>query len=109
MNGLTITLVYHQVDIAHYGRSVLMLLCIRCYFRTHPIFLDFEVTSLSTLPNVTAVVSRSFAGNIATNRPGHPNDTIFFWGFEKENGSLTSWPYHSNEPWLIWLNGGPGA
>lgn len=36
-------------------------------------------------------------------RAGHPNDTLFFWAFEKENGSLTT---DSDEPWAIWLNGG---
>ncbi len=40
-------------------------------------------------------------------RPGHPNNTLFFWGFEKENGSLTAGDgERSNEPWGIWLNGG---
>ncbi|KII95448.1 hypothetical protein PLICRDRAFT_34311 [Plicaturopsis crispa FD-325 SS-3] len=69
----------------------------------------FEVTS--PLPNVTTgSLSRSFAGNIATDRAGHPNDTLFFWGFEKENGSLSAGAgERENEPWLIWLNGGPGS
>ena len=50
---------------------------------------------------------RSFAGNIAIDRPGHPNDTLFFWAYEKTNGSLTN--IDNDEPWGIWLNGGPGA
>jgi carboxypeptidase D len=63
---------------------------------------DFEVKD--PLPNVTFPLPRSFAGNIAVNRPNHPNDTLFFWGFEKSNGSLTS--NSSTDPWGIWLNGG---
>ncbi|KDQ51766.1 hypothetical protein JAAARDRAFT_40793 [Jaapia argillacea MUCL 33604] len=68
----------------------------------------YEVTR--PLPNVTFPLSRSFAGNMAVNRPGHPNDTLFFWGFEKDAGSLTA-PAGDrvDEPWLIWLNGGPGS
>ena len=64
---------------------------------------DFEV-STEQLPNVTwQLDGRSFAGNIGVQRAGHPNDTLFFWAFEKDNGSLTA---SSNEPWGIWLNGG---
>ncbi|TDL23044.1 alpha/beta-hydrolase [Rickenella mellea] len=65
----------------------------------------YEVTA--PLPNVTFPLPRSFAGNIPVNRPGHPNDTLFFWGFEKKNGSLTV--QSSTDPWLIWLQGGPGS
>ncbi|KAF8217978.1 Alpha/Beta hydrolase protein [Mycena galopus ATCC 62051] len=67
----------------------------------------FEVTSL--LPNLTnaGTLTRSFAGNVAVNRANHPNDTLFFWGFEKTNGSLTG--SSTTDPWIIWLNGGPGS
>ncbi|KAF5315989.1 hypothetical protein D9758_018113 [Tetrapyrgos nigripes] len=65
----------------------------------------FEVTD--SLPNVTFPLARSFAGNIPVDRKGHPNDTLFFWAFEKQNGSLTA--DQSTEPWGIWLNGGPGS
>ncbi|KAJ7202096.1 alpha/beta-hydrolase [Mycena pura] len=65
----------------------------------------FEVTE--SLPNITQPLTRSFAGNVGVNRDGHPNATLFFWAFEKTNGSLTS--DTSTEPWIIWLNGGPGA
>ena len=34
---------------------------------------------------------------------------MFFWAFEKENGSLTAKAGESNEPWGLWLNGGPGS
>ncbi|KAK0488998.1 Alpha/Beta hydrolase protein [Armillaria novae-zelandiae] len=68
----------------------------------------FEVTE--PLPNVTFDVSRSFAGNIGVQREGHPNNTLFFWAFEKEEGSLTADANGSStEPWGIWLNGGPGS
>ncbi|KAI8996599.1 alpha/beta-hydrolase [Trametes punicea] len=68
----------------------------------------FEVKG--PLPNVTWPISRNFAGNIPVNRAGHPNDTLFFWAFEKEKGSLTARANErSNEPWGIWLNGGPGS
>ena len=68
-------------------------------------FTDFQVTD--PLPNVTFPTTRSFAGNIAVDRPGHPNATLFFWAYEKANGTLTA--PESTEPWGIWLNGGPGG
>ncbi|KZP13602.1 alpha/beta-hydrolase, partial [Athelia psychrophila] len=54
----------------------------------------FEVTK--PLPNVTEPIARSFAGNILTT---------------KKEGSLTQKAGYAidEEPWLIWLNGGPGA
>ncbi|EIW58496.1 alpha/beta-hydrolase [Trametes versicolor FP-101664 SS1] len=68
----------------------------------------FEVKD--TLPNVTFPLAHSFAGNVAVNRPGHPNNTLFFWALEKENGSLTvGADDRSDVPWGIWLNGGPGS
>ncbi|KAF9525357.1 Alpha/Beta hydrolase protein [Crepidotus variabilis] len=68
----------------------------------------FEVTD--QLPNVTFPVSQSYAGNIPVNRDGHPNSTLFFWGFEKSPGSLTASAARNNqEPWGVWLNGGPGS
>ncbi|KAJ7576927.1 alpha/beta-hydrolase, partial [Mycena floridula] len=68
----------------------------------------FQVTE--PLPNVTSPIARNFAGNLPVERPGHPNDTLFFWAFEKEQGSLTAAAGEKSEdPWLIWLNGGPGS
>ncbi|OBZ74243.1 Serine carboxypeptidase-like 21 [Grifola frondosa] len=68
----------------------------------------FEVTE--PLPNVTFDIGRNWAGNIPVQRAGHPNNTLFFWAFEKENGSLTAAANERNdEPWGIWLNGGPGS
>ena len=69
---------------------------------------DFEVKD--ALPNVTVPLPRSFAGSISTNRAGHANDSLFFWGFEREKGSLTAAAHERvEEPWIIWLNGGPGS
>ena len=62
---------------------------------------DFQVKD--ALPNVSFPLGRNWAGNIPVGRPNQPNDTLFFWGFEKENGSFTA---NSTEPWGIWLNGG---
>ncbi|KAJ7890888.1 alpha/beta-hydrolase [Mycena olivaceomarginata] len=66
----------------------------------------FEVTD--PLPNVTFPLARNFAGNVGVNRADHPNATLFFWGFEKLNGSLTDVAFEA-DPWIIWLNGGPGS
>ncbi|KAJ7354412.1 alpha/beta-hydrolase [Mycena albidolilacea] len=70
----------------------------------------FEVTD--KLPNITSTLPRNFAGNIPVNRAGHPNNTLFFWAFEhtSKNGSLTAPADASNtDPWIIWLQGGPGS
>ncbi|KAJ7111801.1 Alpha/Beta hydrolase protein [Mycena epipterygia] len=64
----------------------------------------FEVTE--PLENVTWPLPRNWAGSISTHTVGSPNNTAFFWGFEKSNGSLAD--TDSNEPWMIWLAGGPG-
>ncbi|KAH0836523.1 Alpha/Beta hydrolase protein [Lanmaoa asiatica] len=64
----------------------------------------FQVTD--SLPNVTWPLARNWAGNIPVQRDGHPNDTLFFWAFESSNGSFTA---TGDEPWGIWLNGGPGS
>jgi carboxypeptidase D len=66
---------------------------------------DFQVTQ--PLPNVSFPLARNWAGNIAVDRVGFPNDTLFFWAWERENGSLTAGAGdRSGEPWGIWLNGG---
>ncbi|KAJ3761692.1 alpha/beta-hydrolase, partial [Lentinula raphanica] len=64
----------------------------------------FEVAE--SLPNVTWNSPRSFAGSISTETPEMPNNTLFFWGFEKFNGSITM--KNSSDPWMIYLAGGPG-
>ena len=67
------------------------------------LLLDYLVED-NSLPNVTFPLARSWAGNIPVDRANHPNDTLFFWAFEHEKGSLTS--NTTDEPWAIWLNGG---
>jgi hypothetical protein len=57
--------------------------------------LDFLVKD--HLPNATFSIQSSYAGNLPVNRPGHPNDTLFFWAFEKTNGSLTRATNNSDE------------
>ncbi|KAJ7200472.1 Alpha/Beta hydrolase protein [Mycena haematopus] len=73
----------------------------------------FEVPT-TKLPNITGAntLPRNFAGNIPVNRAGHPNDTLFFWAFEHAGkpGSLTAPANERNtDPWIIWLQGGPGS
>ncbi|KAJ6483116.1 alpha/beta-hydrolase [Mycena sanguinolenta] len=64
----------------------------------------FEVTDPPE--NVTWPLPRNWAGSISTRTVGNENNTAFFWGFEKTNGSLTD--TNSTEPWMIFLAGGPG-
>ncbi|KAF5358649.1 hypothetical protein D9758_007744 [Tetrapyrgos nigripes] len=73
----------------------------------------FRVTG--NLANVTRKSTlTSYAGNIGVNRPDHPNNTLWFWAFERSSeggkGSLSAAAgERQDEPWVIWLNGGPGA
>jgi len=88
--------------------------------------LNLDYLVKDPMPNVTFPLQRSFAGSVPVNRPGHPNNTLFFYAFEKSNGSLTnqrdltspwakkirSWrdvDYRNLSRWIIWLNGGPGS
>ena len=92
-----------QVDLARNGNHVRSHACIQVIIiLTLILNSDFEV--VQPLPNVSFPLGRSWAGNVPVDRPGHPNNTLFFWAFEKENGSLTA--EGSTEPWGIWLNGG---
>lgn len=61
----------------------------------------------NSLLNLSFEPPSSYAGNIQTARPGHDDDSLFFWAFEKQSGSLVN--ATSTDPWLIWLNGGPGS
>lgn len=63
---------------------------------------DFKVNNSQL--NLSFDPPSSYAGNIQTARPGHADDTLFFWAFETTTGSLINTT--SGDPWLIWLNGG---
>lgn len=66
---------------------------------------DFRVKD--DLPGIDFDLGQNYAGNIDVQRDKHPNDTLFFWGFEKDNGSLTAEAgERSMEPWAVWLQGG---
>ncbi|KAI0688707.1 alpha/beta-hydrolase [Cytidiella melzeri] len=68
----------------------------------------FEVPS--RLPGLDFDLGTSYAGNIDVQRANHPDDTLFFWGFESQNGSLTAAAGDlADKPWAIWLQGGPGT
>ena len=85
---------HHPLTCPKYSFLILVLLCT-----------DFQVTQ--PLHGVNFTLGRNWAGNIPVGRAGHPNNTLFFWAFEKENGSLTAAAgERSDEPWGIWLNGG---
>ena len=86
---------------AQHGKIVREYLSTTLYPDLHGVHVDFQVRD--ALPNVSFPLGRNWAGNIPVGRPNQPNDTLFFWGFEKENGSFTA---NSTEPWGIWLNGG---
>jgi carboxypeptidase D len=66
---------------------------------------DFLVNT-ERLPNVTFPLGNSYAGNVYTDRAGHPNNTLFFWAFENEGkkGSLTS--PATEDPLIFWFSGG---
>lgn len=54
---------------------------------------------------MTFDLGRNWAGNIPVGRTGHPNNTLFFWAFEKEDSSLTATAdERSNEPCGIFIN-----
>ncbi|GJE99869.1 carboxypeptidase [Phanerochaete sordida] len=68
----------------------------------------FQVTD--ALPGVDFVLPTSYAGNIGVQRTGHANNTLFFWGFEHQDGSLAAAAgENSDAPWAVWLQGGPGT
>lgn len=76
-----------------------------------PIDVDFEVEyPLHGLHLKGPALPRSYAGNIPVDRHGHPNNTLFFWAFERQGadgGTLTVPANSSNtDPWIIWLQGG---
>lgn len=58
---------------------------------------------VGTLPNVTWTIGRQYAGNLPVQRG--TNLTLFFWGVESKQGSLTAPAGKSDAPWNIWLQG----
>ncbi|EKM51711.1 uncharacterized protein PHACADRAFT_177131 [Phanerochaete carnosa HHB-10118-sp] len=63
-----------------------------------------------SLSGVDFTLPNSYAGNIAVQREGHANDTLFFWAFEHQKESLTAAAGENGDtPWAIWLQGGPGT
>ena len=69
------------------------------------LFPDFQVNNNQLDLNFDP--GNNYAGNIGVQRANHQNDTLFFWAFEKESGSLTAAAGdRSTEPWAIWLQGG---
>lgn len=67
--------------------------------------LDFEVPA--KLPGLDFDIGASYAGNINVQRAHHQNDSLFFWGFESQNGSLTASAGDlTDRPWAVWLQGG---
>ena len=66
---------------------------------------DFQVSNNAL--GLDFDLGTNYAGNIYVDRPDHPNDSLFFWAFEKKNGSLTADANGSStDPWAIWLQGG---
>ena len=55
------------------------------------------------LPNVTWTIGRQYAGNLPVQRG--TNLSLFFWGVESKQGSLTAPAGKNNAPWNIWLQG----
>jgi len=58
---------------------------------------------VENLPNVTWTIGRQYAGNLPVQRG--TNLTLFFWGVESKQESLTAPAGKSNTPWNIWLQG----
>ena len=89
---LTLTLRYltgtMTLRTARHGKSVSNVTWLHPYSPIFIVMLDFCVKY--PLPNQTFPLERSFAGNLPVDRKGHPNDTLFFWAFEKSYGSLTT-------------------
>jgi len=55
------------------------------------------------LPNVTWSIGCQYAGNLPVQRG--TNLSLFFWGAESKEGSLTAPAGKNNAPWNIWLQG----
>ena len=55
------------------------------------------------LPNVTWSLGNQYAGNLPVQRG--TNLSLFFWGAESTQGSLTAPAGENDAPWTIWLQG----
>ncbi|PVF93037.1 alpha/beta-hydrolase [Serendipita vermifera] len=65
---------------------------------------------VDSLPNITIPVPSLYGGSISVNRTNSPNNSLFFMAVGKESNSLTAGDgEQSDAPWIIYLNGGPGA
>ena len=62
-----------------------------------------EQFRVGKLPNVTWAIGCQYAGNLPIQRG--TNLSLYFWGIESEEGSLTAPAGRNNAPWTIWLNG----
>lgn len=62
-----------------------------------------EQFRVGQLPNVTWTIGRQYAGNLPVQRG--TNLSLFFWGVESDQGSLTAPAGKNQAPWNIWLNG----
>ena len=58
---------------------------------------------IGKLPNVTWTIGRQYAGNLPVQRG--TNLSLYFWGVETKQDSLTAPAGKSNAPWNIWLQG----
>lgn len=100
-HSLTCTLGCLKASLVQSGKIVRFWIGVKCIPHAF-LYTDFQVTE--RLPNVTFDLGRNWAGNIPVGRAG-PNNTLFFWAFEKEEGSLTAGAgERSDEPWGIFLN-----
>ena len=65
---------------------------------------DFKVNDTHT---GIADFPRVYSGNLSVNRTENANNTLFFMGFEKEEGSLTAADGERvDQPWMIYIAGG---
>lgn len=84
---------------------VLTSILLKYVFHLALCWADFQVTE--ELPGITFALPNNYAGNIKVQRPNHDNDTLFFWGFEHAEGSLTAAAGENQDaPWAVWLQGG---
>ncbi|PVF95684.1 alpha/beta-hydrolase [Serendipita vermifera] len=65
---------------------------------------------VDSLPNITIPTPSLYAGSVSVNRTNSPNNSLFFMAVGLDADSLTAADGERNDtPWIIYLNGGPGA